>query len=664
MEADFLASSDGQLASKAAAGDDSAFNELVSRYRTRVYHLALSKVRSRETALDLAQDAFVQAYVSLNTLRESEKFGAWLTGITANICKMHLRRRSEEPMPTEVIDRMSVRWNPLDVDAAAARDVLNRLPNGTRSAAILYFVEQMTMAETAEFLGVSLHAVKARIRDARTRLQKEMIDVVKQAAKQAKPGEEFEIGLKHRLELARWYRELGVTIYNGDSIMLALDKLRQGDYSAAVKNATAKLMSAVQSGSTVSQALRDLPDLTTPETVSLVTVGEMGGTLERALDTLADCIEARQVLRDVELSYWCRVLGTMLASGVAILSALNAAEQVAQSAELKATTWEIVEVVKGRGSMRPVIEKHADLFSPLALAAIVVGEYSGTLDYTLQWLAGELAADVCSRLSPLEELPDCRAQIAEAIAEPALRFLSDEAASLRVGAATLLARFGVKEAAPQIARLLESDGPELRRTALCSLAALGSVAEPNAILHMLSDPDASVRRAAVRAVVVLRLAGAADAIAGVIADPDQHTASAAIQALEAMGEINVLTGWAIENMRSHVDIVRVRAVHIIRHRGTTEATDALISALDDAVFSVSVIAALRLADFGRIESLPKLVDVMDSPCHYSVKRDVAEALAKLGYPSAAPHIRRALENGTLPPNYAWTADKLEGKQVT
>lgn len=173
---------DGQLVAKAADGEYSAFDELVSRHRTRVYYLALSKIRGRDNALDIAQEAFVQAYMSLKSLREPEKFGLWLSSITANLCKMHLRKTSEVLIPFEMIEELHA---PVESDPNAdiAREALDLLPNGTRSAAILYFIEEMKQTEIAEFLGISLAAVKSRIRDARASLQKEMIYMVKQTAK-------------------------------------------------------------------------------------------------------------------------------------------------------------------------------------------------------------------------------------------------------------------------------------------------------------------------------------------------------------------------------------------------------------------------------------------------------------------------------------------------
>lgn len=657
-----LKPSDGQLVAKAAAGDDSAFDELVSRYRTRVYHLALSKVRGRDNALDLAQEAFVQAYLSLGTLREPDKFGSWLSGITANLCKMYLRRGSDVLLPPEMIDELRT---PADTDpnAAAAREALDQLPNGTRSAAILYFIEEMKQTEIAEFLGISLSAVKSRIRDARASLQKEMIHMVKQSAKKDEPGDDFSKSLKHRLELARWYREFGEMVRAGTTLVSALAQLEAQDFSSPVKMATAKLNSAIQAGATLSDALKDCPALQTPEAFGLIRVGEMDGALEVTLDTLADCIEARRVIRDVELSYWCRVLGAMLASGVGILSALNSAAEVAVNEELKVATREIIDIINARGSMRPVLERHPDLFSPLALAAIIGGEYSGTLDYTLQWLAGELASEACTRLSPLREQRDRREEIGSALADPLIRFLADESAPMRSGAVALLRSFGVKESASHIAPLLEDADPGVRGAALVALVGFGFTGAHDATLKMLSDPEQLVRRAAVRAVVCLGPTDAGASIAAIIPDQDQRVTRAAIAVLESIGEIDVLTNRAIELLGSDESRERNCGAGILMSHPTPQAADALIERLehseDDWMLRSKVVMAL--ARIGRREAVPELIALIDGPALGWWLWTLAESAALLGDVSVAPHIREAITAGRLSAHYAYLADQLEDR---
>ena len=76
-----MTETDARLVELANGGDNSAFDELVSRHRKRVCHAAVHKVGCRETADDLAQEAFVRAYMTLPTLRRPASFGSWVLGI-------------------------------------------------------------------------------------------------------------------------------------------------------------------------------------------------------------------------------------------------------------------------------------------------------------------------------------------------------------------------------------------------------------------------------------------------------------------------------------------------------------------------------------------------------------------------------------------------------
>jgi len=98
--------SDEVLVRRCLTGNKRAFDTLVERYKDAAYGLAFHYVGRFSEAEDLAQEAFVQAYVNLARLRDPSRFGGWLKGITANLCKMFLRSQREktaslEEMPSQ-----------------------------------------------------------------------------------------------------------------------------------------------------------------------------------------------------------------------------------------------------------------------------------------------------------------------------------------------------------------------------------------------------------------------------------------------------------------------------------------------------------------------------------------------------------------------------------
>jgi len=93
---DVVKSQDAELVQRTLQGDKNAFDRLVSKYQGAVYGLCLHLVGNFADAQDLAQEAFVRAYLELYQLREPSKFANWLYRVTANVCKMWLRKRKTD----------------------------------------------------------------------------------------------------------------------------------------------------------------------------------------------------------------------------------------------------------------------------------------------------------------------------------------------------------------------------------------------------------------------------------------------------------------------------------------------------------------------------------------------------------------------------------------
>jgi len=88
---------DKTLVQQTLSGDKRAFGELVDRYKGVVFGLALNRLKDFEEAKDVAQEAFIEAYLKLETLRELAKFSNWLYTIAANLCRMRLRQKGGRP---------------------------------------------------------------------------------------------------------------------------------------------------------------------------------------------------------------------------------------------------------------------------------------------------------------------------------------------------------------------------------------------------------------------------------------------------------------------------------------------------------------------------------------------------------------------------------------
>ena len=87
---------DTELVALARSGDKSAFGQLIERYQPMARRIAIGMVGNENIARELVQEALLQAYLSLNRLRDDERFKSWLYGIVLNVCRSHIRNQKME----------------------------------------------------------------------------------------------------------------------------------------------------------------------------------------------------------------------------------------------------------------------------------------------------------------------------------------------------------------------------------------------------------------------------------------------------------------------------------------------------------------------------------------------------------------------------------------
>ena len=181
---------DEDLARRAAAGDETAFEDLVERYQSRAYRLACRLLGSEADAPDVLQEAFLSAYRHLASFRGEARFSTWLFRIVTNAALMKLRTRGRRPedsiedlLPTFVEDGHHTEqfgeWAlPADTNLlrretrAQVRAAIDALPDGYRTVLLLRDIEEMSTEESARTLGLNPNTVKIRLHRARQALLK------------------------------------------------------------------------------------------------------------------------------------------------------------------------------------------------------------------------------------------------------------------------------------------------------------------------------------------------------------------------------------------------------------------------------------------------------------------------------------------------------------
>jgi RNA polymerase sigma-70 factor (ECF subfamily) len=175
---------DRRLIAESLAGQTASFGVLVGRYQDRLYNSVLRIVDNPDDALDVVQDAFINAYQSLASFKGDAEFYTWLYRIAFNTAVSLQRRRralvsletgrdgeaaidppdpSEETRPGTALERSE--------DEAMLQAALNRLSPEHRSVLVLKEIEGMKYEEIAEVMGVPIGTVRSRIHRARLELR-------------------------------------------------------------------------------------------------------------------------------------------------------------------------------------------------------------------------------------------------------------------------------------------------------------------------------------------------------------------------------------------------------------------------------------------------------------------------------------------------------------
>lgn len=174
-----------ELVRRAAAGDDSAFEQLVLAHQTQVYNLCLRLSGNEADAMDLSQEAFIRAWRGLGQYQFGAAFSTWLYRLTRNVCIDFLRRQKRsKTVPLTLSDEDGESELPLPDSAAtpeesaleaerrqALADAMQQLSPEHREILTLRVINDLPYEQIAEILHIRVGTVKSRLARARLALK-------------------------------------------------------------------------------------------------------------------------------------------------------------------------------------------------------------------------------------------------------------------------------------------------------------------------------------------------------------------------------------------------------------------------------------------------------------------------------------------------------------
>ena len=170
-------------------GDHDAFGEIVELFKDKIFHLCYRMLGNRHEAEDMAQEAFVRAFVNIQSFNQSRKFSTWLYRIATNVCIDRIRKKKPdffldaEVSGTDGLTLYSqipsegkapeAEIETLELQEVVQREI-SRLPDIYRVVIVLRYMDDLSLKEISEILEMPLGTVKTRIHRGREALRKQL----------------------------------------------------------------------------------------------------------------------------------------------------------------------------------------------------------------------------------------------------------------------------------------------------------------------------------------------------------------------------------------------------------------------------------------------------------------------------------------------------------
>jgi RNA polymerase sigma-70 factor (ECF subfamily) len=177
---------DEEVVGRVLAGETALFEILMRRYNQRLYRVSRGILRDDSEAEDVMQDAYVRAYEHLRQFAGRAAFATWLTRIAIHEALARKRRRGRldelDALPANGESMAIMKSSEPSPEAGTAtaearvllEQAIDHLPEAYRTVVMLREVEEMSVAETAESLGVTDAVVKTRLHRAHAMLRKDL----------------------------------------------------------------------------------------------------------------------------------------------------------------------------------------------------------------------------------------------------------------------------------------------------------------------------------------------------------------------------------------------------------------------------------------------------------------------------------------------------------
>jgi RNA polymerase sigma factor (sigma-70 family) len=186
----------GELVRRAQGGDIGSYEDIVIRFQASAFSQAFSVLGDSHLAEDAVQDAFVEAYRKLGSLRTPEAFASWFHRIVFTACSRMKRRRTVLTSSLEEAEGIAdPSESPADRLEREQREqtvhlAIQALPDSLRTVTALYYIGGIGQRRIADYLGLPETTVKKRLFDARKKLKEDITNMAKTISEGRMPADQ------------------------------------------------------------------------------------------------------------------------------------------------------------------------------------------------------------------------------------------------------------------------------------------------------------------------------------------------------------------------------------------------------------------------------------------------------------------------------------------
>jgi len=172
-----------ELIHAACIGNDHAFAALINQHQTLVHGILWSVLQDFDDAEDAAQETFIRAYRNLSTLKDPQKFTAWLYTIARNVANKTIRKKQ---LQTRGLSRFKEISNPPETEVSQTvlnhktlKQAFQTLSQPDRTVTTLFHLVGLSQDDIAKILNIPTGTVKSRLHRSRTQLKRRLLTMAK-----------------------------------------------------------------------------------------------------------------------------------------------------------------------------------------------------------------------------------------------------------------------------------------------------------------------------------------------------------------------------------------------------------------------------------------------------------------------------------------------------